>query len=321
MATLETWNAEQAKLWGSAGWQQFADGVLAPLHAELVARLAPKRGERWLDLATGTGAGALRAALAGARVTGQDLAPDLVATARRLAVEQDVEIRFDVGDAEHLPYAAASFDVVSSAQGVILAADHAAVAGEIARVCRAGGRFGLTCWLPNPGLDELMERISVDRPAGADRPRDWAQPASAHRLLGPDFELEFAEAVCQWRAASGDTAWLRLITGDGIARAARQLGMTATATEPIRFRFRRSRARPELQVADMMRGGRVVAAVLPTDAGVRLISHDRAWSEPRLERASLVRQAADRRRRRVRARGRLIHPRRVMPPESPVGVG
>jgi hypothetical protein len=57
--------------------------------------------------------------------------------------------------------------------------------------------------------------------------------------------------------------------------------MTATATEPIRFRFRRSRARPDVQVADMMRGGRVVATILPTDAGVRLISHDgRSWSKP-----------------------------------------
>ena len=57
--------------------------------------------------------------------------------------------------------------------------------------------------------------------------------------------------------------------------------MASPATEPIRFRFRRSRAQPGLQVADMLRGGRVVATVLPTDAGVRLISHDRAWSKPR----------------------------------------
>ena len=58
--------------------------------------------------------------------------------------------------------------------------------------------------------------------------------------------------------------------------------MTATATEPIRCRFRRSRARPGIQVADLMRGGRVVATITPTDAGVRLVSHDgRAWSKPR----------------------------------------
>lgn len=58
--------------------------------------------------------------------------------------------------------------------------------------------------------------------------------------------------------------------------------MASTAMEPIRFRFRRSRVRPGVQVADMMRGGRVVATITPTDTGVRLVSHDsRRWSKPR----------------------------------------
>lgn len=219
MSVLTSWKAEQARLWGSGQWQGIAEGVLAPLHAELVQRLSPRRGESWLDLATGTGAVAIRAASAGADVTGLDLAPELVVTARRLAAEQGLHIRFDVGYAECLPYPAANFDVVSSAQGVIFAADHAAVARELARVCRPGGRLGLTGWLANPGLDELMQRIPTDRPPGADRPRDWVDPAYAHRLLGGDFQLEFADAVCHWRAASGDAAWLRLITCDGVAQA------------------------------------------------------------------------------------------------------
>jgi len=62
----------------------------APIHDHLVARLAPRRGERWLDAGTGTGTGAVarRAALAGARVTGLDLAPVMIETARRLAAEE-----------------------------------------------------------------------------------------------------------------------------------------------------------------------------------------------------------------------------------------
>lgn len=87
---------------------------------ELVARLAPSPGERWLDLATGTGAVALRAARAGAEVTGLDLAPQLIETAKRLAAEEGRRLRFDVGDAERLPYADAYFDVVSSAHGIVL---------------------------------------------------------------------------------------------------------------------------------------------------------------------------------------------------------
>jgi SAM-dependent methyltransferase len=219
VGALATWKAEQARVWGSAAWQRIAEGVLSPLHAELVRRLDPKRGERWLDVATGTGAVALRAASAGAQVTAQDLAPGLVADAQRLAAEQDLGISFDVGDAEQLPYPAASLDVVSSAQGVIFAADHAAVACEIARVCRPGGRVGLTCWLPNPGLDELMQRIPAPRPADADRPGDWGRPDYARGLLARHFDVQFADAICPWWAASGEAAWIRLITCDGIAQA------------------------------------------------------------------------------------------------------
>jgi 2-polyprenyl-3-methyl-5-hydroxy-6-metoxy-1,4-benzoquinol methylase len=88
----------QAELWGSGQWERLAEGM-ADIHDRLIAELDPRPGERWLDLATGTGALALRAAKAGAEVTAQDLAPRLVDTARRLAAEQGVSIRFDVGDA------------------------------------------------------------------------------------------------------------------------------------------------------------------------------------------------------------------------------
>src|SRR5947208_948958 len=79
-----------------------------------------------------------------AEVTGVDLAPGLIETARRLAVEEGLEIAFEVGDVEALPVADASFDVVSSSMGVIFAPDHEAVAGELARVTKPGGRVGFT---------------------------------------------------------------------------------------------------------------------------------------------------------------------------------
>jgi ubiquinone/menaquinone biosynthesis C-methylase UbiE len=215
LAALRT---DQARIWGSASWHKIAERQLFPVHDELVARIYPQPGERWLDLATGTGAVALRAARAGADVTAQDLAAGLVETARQLAAQEALRIRFDVGDAERLDYADASFDVVSSAHGVVHAYDHGAVASELARLCRPGGRLGLTYWLPNPELQALMERVGYVRPRGADLPGDWMRREYVAGLLGEAFELKFAEAVCPWTGESGAAMWRLLIESDGPAR-------------------------------------------------------------------------------------------------------
>src|SRR6266849_6245489 len=111
---FEELKARQGEVWGSAPWERVAP-LLAPVHEQLVRALRPRPGVRWLDVATGTGALAFRAARAGADVTGVDLASKLIETARRLAAEEGQAIRFQVGDAEALPFADASFSVVSSA--------------------------------------------------------------------------------------------------------------------------------------------------------------------------------------------------------------
>jgi SAM-dependent methyltransferase len=222
-AELDRWKAGQGEVWGAGAWDDLANSVLAPIHDDLVMRLAPQPGERWLDLATGTGAVALRAARAGAQVTGLDLAPALVQTARRRAADEGLEIDFDVGDAERLPYPDASFDVVSSAHGVVFAADHRAVAAELARVCRSGGRLGLSYWLPNPGLAALMERTGYARPAGADNPRRWADEGYVRDLLGAHFDLSFASGDCYWRAESGEASWELFTSSDGPAKTSVEL--------------------------------------------------------------------------------------------------
>ena len=98
--------------------------------------------------------------------------PALVATARRLAAEDGLDVTFDIGDAERLPCPDASFDVVSSAHRVVFAADHAAIARELARVCRPGGRVGLSDWRAQPELRALMDRLGYRRHPEADDPRE-----------------------------------------------------------------------------------------------------------------------------------------------------
>jgi ubiquinone/menaquinone biosynthesis C-methylase UbiE len=133
--------ADQARIWGSASWQQIAERQLFPVHDGLIARLGPRPGERWLDLASGTGAVALRAARAGARVTGQDPAPELIETARLLAAKEGLSVAFGCRRRREPWLPDAAFDVVSSAHGVVHAYDHRAVANELARVCRPHRRY------------------------------------------------------------------------------------------------------------------------------------------------------------------------------------
>jgi SAM-dependent methyltransferase len=133
-------------------------------------------------------------------------------------VKEGLRIDFDVGDAERLDHRDAEFDVVSSAHGVVHAYNHRAVTGELARVCRPGGRLGLTYWLPNPELQALMERVGYARPPSADLASDWVRRDYATELLGDAFDLEFVEAVCPWTGESGAAIWQLLIESDGPAR-------------------------------------------------------------------------------------------------------
>jgi ubiquinone/menaquinone biosynthesis C-methylase UbiE len=216
--SFEALKAQQSEAWGSAPWEPMA-ARLAAIHDHLVARLTPGRGERWLDVGTGTGAVALRAARAGARVTGVDLSPAMVDTARRLAAEQAVNIRFDVGDAESLPYDDANFDVVASALGVFLAPDHAAAGRELARVCRPGGRLGVVAWRPDPEAERMHAPYWPAREPGNGDRRDWGREEYVAELLGHEFELEFDEGELRVTAESGEQMWRLFTSHDGAAKA------------------------------------------------------------------------------------------------------
>jgi SAM-dependent methyltransferase len=216
--SFEALKAQQGDAWGSAPWEPMA-ARFAAIHDHLVARLAPGRGERWLDVGTGTGAVALRASHAGAHVTGVDLSPVMVDTARRLAGRQGVGIRFEVGDAESLPYGDASFDVVASALGVILAPDHSAAARELARVCRPGGRLGVVAWRGDPEAERMHAPFWPAREPGAGDRRDWGREEYLGELLGQEFELEFEEGELRVTAESGEQMWRRFTSHDGAAKA------------------------------------------------------------------------------------------------------
>jgi ubiquinone/menaquinone biosynthesis C-methylase UbiE len=203
-------------VWGSAPFENVAV-ELANIHQHLVGELGPKPGEQWLDVATGTGAVATLAARAGGTVTGLDFAPALIETAKRLAAEEGLDIHYDVGDAEDLPYENASFDVVSSSFGAIFAPDHAAVARELARVMRTSGRLGLTAWDPSGGVGDffrLMAKYQPPIPDGAGSPLDWGREDYATQLLGGAFELRFVHADDP-ATGKADEMWEQTISSFG----------------------------------------------------------------------------------------------------------
>ena len=101
--------ARQRATWAAGQYDLCAQRIVAAADAVIdVAAIEP--GMTVLDVATGTGNAAIRAAKAGATVTGLDITPELFDVARGYAEEAGLSIEWVEGDAEALPFADASFD-------------------------------------------------------------------------------------------------------------------------------------------------------------------------------------------------------------------
>lgn len=212
MDAIQPHNARAAATWnaGGADYERISQSIADSIE-HCVARLAPQAGERVLDVATGTGWAARRAAERGAEVVGIDLGPGLVDTARRLAEARGLRIDFRVGDAEKLPFPDASFDGVISTCGVMFASDPDAAAGELARVCRPGGRLAITTWAPDGTIAGMFKVMRPYMPAPASpappSPFEWGDRARIRERLGRWFELAFEEGNSMFREPNGEAAW------------------------------------------------------------------------------------------------------------------
>lgn len=196
--------------WALGEYDRLADGLTISTDQTLrVAKIRP--GERVLDLATGTGITAIAARERGAKVTGADLTPELLAVARSKAVDAGYsDIDFREGDAEALPFADASFDVVLSTCGHMFAPDQPRVAAELARVTRPGGRVVFLAWTPDGGLGSWF-RITNKHfppPPGVASPFNWGDAEKAGALLGSNFrDVAFTHGDCPQFGASPEAIW------------------------------------------------------------------------------------------------------------------
>lgn len=152
---------------------------------EFLDRLNIAPGASLLDVACGSGQVALLAARRGATVTGVDIATNAVVAARGRALAENLDARFDEGDAEALPYPNASFDVVTSLYGAMFAPRPELVAAELLRVCRPGGTIAMGNWT-REGFIGLMFKTFARfiAPAGMPAPGLWGDEAVVRERLG-----------------------------------------------------------------------------------------------------------------------------------------
>jgi len=209
---FEELKERHAAMWGSAPFERIA-GTLADMHEAIVGAVGGAPGRTWLDVGCGTGELAFMAAATGATVTGADLSPVLVETARRQAAERGVDVTFEVGDAETLQYPDDSFDIVTSSVGAIFAPDHRAVASELARVCHPGGNLALSAWTSGGTVDEFFQIIgsyAPPPPPGAGMAVSWGEPGYAEELLGDDFELTITQLDTPWTVDTAEEMWTEM---------------------------------------------------------------------------------------------------------------
>lgn len=184
-ADMEALKLRQKNTWMSGDYAKFAI-YLADGASDFLANCRIPTSATVLDVACGAGQTALPMARKGNKVTGIDIATNLVEEARKRAKTEGLPIQFDEGDAEQLPYEDASFDVVFSLIGAMFAPQPEKVAAEFARVCRPGGRIIMGNWTPNGFVGQMFKTLSahVPPPQGIPAPSRWGDETTVQERLG-----------------------------------------------------------------------------------------------------------------------------------------
>ena len=182
LAELKT---KQRAAW-SAGDYAVIGTTLQIVGENLCEALDLRAGERVLDVAAGNGNATLAAARRGCDVVSTDYVGALLERGRARASADGLTVRFEEADAENLPYADASFDVVLSTFGVMFTPDQQKASSELVRVCRPSGKIGLANWTPSGFIGELFKLIGryIPPPTGVKPPSLWGTEERLRELFG-----------------------------------------------------------------------------------------------------------------------------------------
>jgi ubiquinone/menaquinone biosynthesis C-methylase UbiE len=177
--------ARQQMAWGSGDYAVI--GTTLQIVGEMLCEAVDLRsGQRVLDVAAGNGNATLAAARRFADVTSTDYVGTLLERGRERAQAERLEATFREADAEALPFADASFDVVLSTFGVMFTPHQEQAAAELARVCCPGGKIGLANWTPESFVGQLFKTIGkyVPPAPGMKSPALWGSKAHLEMLFG-----------------------------------------------------------------------------------------------------------------------------------------
>jgi ubiquinone/menaquinone biosynthesis C-methylase UbiE len=171
---LKAVKARQQVAW-SSGDSALIGTTLQIVGERLAEAMDLRPGHRVLDVAAGNGNATLAAARRWCEVTSTDYVDALLARGRARAAAEGLRVDFQVADAEALPFAEGSFDVVMSTFGGMFSPDQGRTAAELARVCRRGGRIGLANWTPDGFIGHMFKTIGkhLPPPPGVKSPANW----------------------------------------------------------------------------------------------------------------------------------------------------
>jgi SAM-dependent methyltransferase len=176
----------QQKTWSEGDFGMVA-GLVMMVAEELAEALDIVPGERVLDVACGSGNGALAAARrAWGNTVGADFVPALLERGRERAAAERLDVEFVEADATELPFGDGEFDVVISIFGAMFAADQEKAAAELLRVCKSGGRIGMANWVPDSGVGQMFMTIAkhAPPPPGVQSPLLWGTEERLRELFG-----------------------------------------------------------------------------------------------------------------------------------------
>lgn len=190
---IESLKSRLRATWMAGDYDRFSRSMESEARS-FYERLDVPPGAQLLDVACGSGQLALIAAREGVRVTGVDIAENLIERAQARSMAEGLSARFRVADAESLPFEDATFDVVVSLIGAMFAPRPQLVAGELTRVCAPGGTIAMANWMAEGFVGKMFRTIAkFIAPSGMPSPLLWGDESVVRERFGSQVcELKFA---------------------------------------------------------------------------------------------------------------------------------